>query len=263
MAKLDELLPMVKKQAPDSKKFTTLANESRFGVAKDLGVKEITVGVDERHINQQMYSCGSLAPKLKRGGGDVDYGVSEKTEPWESSDGAVYLLRELSSIHPETTVKYFPMLAEIAKLDHFRHAGNLRETIYTCLPIMLKNVGKVHCKASLELFYDAIFMARKGENRNAAVTASECLVEIGKLVGPTILKGRLEAYRPEYAAEYQQLLSEHPVSSPPHPYPVPKPASASVPSLIPSSAPCPTPAPVSIPAPAPASTSQPAAGPSH
>ena len=43
-----------------------------------------------------MYSCGSLAPKLKRGGGCMDHGFTRAQEPWEMTDGAIYLLRELS-----------------------------------------------------------------------------------------------------------------------------------------------------------------------
>eukprot|EP00831_Metopus_contortus_P055786 TRINITY_DN4733_c0_g2_i2.p1 TRINITY_DN4733_c0_g2~~TRINITY_DN4733_c0_g2_i2.p1 ORF type:complete len:514 (-),score=96.93 TRINITY_DN4733_c0_g2_i2:41-1417(-) len=66
LEKLNELLPMVKKQEPDSKKFTDFENESVFGVAKEKGVKNIVVGCDAEHTNQMMYSCGSLAPKLRR-----------------------------------------------------------------------------------------------------------------------------------------------------------------------------------------------------
>lgn len=35
----------------------------------------------------QMYSCGSLAPKLKRKGGCMDCGYQRPQEPWELSDG--------------------------------------------------------------------------------------------------------------------------------------------------------------------------------
>ncbi len=200
---------MAKKQDPDSKKFPAFGNQSLFGVAKELtSIKEINVGVDPKHENQEMYSCGSLAPKLKRGGGDKDYGVRDKVEPWESSDGAVFLLRELSAINPAEILKFLPTLAEIGKLDHFRHAPNLRETIFTCLPTILKNIGKANCKKSLEMFYDPMFITLKGDNRNAAISASECLVAIGKLIGPTILKGRLGEYRAEYATVFEKILKE-------------------------------------------------------
>ena len=35
----------------------------------------------------QMYSCGSLAPKMKRGGGCMDHQFHKPTQPWEKSEG--------------------------------------------------------------------------------------------------------------------------------------------------------------------------------
>ena len=38
----------------------------------------------------QMYSCGSLAPKMhrgKRGGGCMDHQFRKPSEPWEKADG--------------------------------------------------------------------------------------------------------------------------------------------------------------------------------
>ena len=67
-------------------------NETQFGVAKPLN------DYDEQHTNNQLYSCGSLAPKLKRGGGCMDHGFQRNTEAWERSDGCVYLIRELSKV---------------------------------------------------------------------------------------------------------------------------------------------------------------------
>jgi len=42
---------------------------------------------DSSHENQVMYSCGSLAPKLKRKGGCMDHGYARAVEPWEKTDG--------------------------------------------------------------------------------------------------------------------------------------------------------------------------------
>ena len=49
-----------------------------------------------------MFSCGSLAPKLKRGGGCMDHGFSRHTEPWEKTDGCVCLLKALSKVRQES-----------------------------------------------------------------------------------------------------------------------------------------------------------------
>jgi HEAT repeat protein len=48
------------------------------------------------HTGQVMYSCGSLAPKLRRGGGCMDHGFSRPKEPWEESDGGVRLWEQLA-----------------------------------------------------------------------------------------------------------------------------------------------------------------------
>ena len=53
---------------------------------------------EDDHIDRAMFSCGSLAPKLKRGGGCMDHGFSRAQEPWELSDGCVYLLKELTMV---------------------------------------------------------------------------------------------------------------------------------------------------------------------
>lgn len=53
---------------------------------------------DAAHTDAPMFSCGSLAPKLKRGGGCMDHGFQRHTEPWEHTDGCIYLAREISKI---------------------------------------------------------------------------------------------------------------------------------------------------------------------
>lgn len=36
-----------------------------------------------------MYSCGSLAPKMRRGGGCADHLFRRPAQPWEKADGSV------------------------------------------------------------------------------------------------------------------------------------------------------------------------------
>ena len=53
---------------------------------------------DDDHNEKTMYSCGSLAPKLKRGGGCMDHGFTRAMELWEMSDGCIFILEELSLV---------------------------------------------------------------------------------------------------------------------------------------------------------------------
>eukprot|EP00177_Eucheuma_denticulatum_P008463 GFKZ01015386.1.p1 GENE.GFKZ01015386.1~~GFKZ01015386.1.p1 ORF type:complete len:677 (+),score=92.89 GFKZ01015386.1:341-2371(+) len=43
------------------------------------------------HTNQVMYSCGSLAPKLRRGGGCMDHGFAREKRKWEEAEGGMKL----------------------------------------------------------------------------------------------------------------------------------------------------------------------------
>lgn len=56
--------------------------------------------------------------------------VTRPSEPWEFSDGAVYLVRELCFVNPEMGVTFFEELADVARLTHFVQADSLRETLW-------------------------------------------------------------------------------------------------------------------------------------
>ena len=86
---LSDNIMKAKEQSASSTKNTGMENETQFGVAKPIS---------SEYENQTMYSCGSLAPKLKRGGGCMDHGFSRHTELWEYSDGCVFLIKELSLV---------------------------------------------------------------------------------------------------------------------------------------------------------------------
>ena len=85
-----------------------------------------------------MFSCGSLAPKLRRGGGCMDHGFKRDPEPWESTDGCVYLLRELAHVAPGKALPLLDSLAAAARKVDFRHALALQETIWTQFPEIFK-----------------------------------------------------------------------------------------------------------------------------
>lgn len=208
---LRELLPAAKQQAAESQAFSGLENVTRFGVA---GVRRAEDDV-AKFSNQQMFSCGSLAPKfstsvLKRGGGCVDHGFSRPKEPWESSDGAVHLLRQLSEVAPGSVPEFLPTLADVSRLDHFIHAHNLQETVWQQLPAIARNIGKKELKPHLELFLEPLFRSLRGGHRNCQVMAGECLGALRDLLGPNIFAGRL-------TPEQQQAMASDPNVPPPAP----------------------------------------------
>ena len=92
-----EGLSGLRDQPVESERYRDLSNSSEFGVVKRLRDNDVAL-----HENQQMYSCGSLAPKMgKRGGGGggcSDSKFQKPAEPWEFADGCVHLHAELTAI---------------------------------------------------------------------------------------------------------------------------------------------------------------------
>ena len=72
----------------------------------------------------QMYnfaSYGSFGSNLKSEGGPMNYRITRENEPWEYSDGWVYMLRELSrSKKAPLLPNYLESLSELAYIDHFK-----------------------------------------------------------------------------------------------------------------------------------------------
>lgn len=197
MEKITQGLKGVENQKPSTDKFPGLEKGGAvFGVAKHLRDNDF-----ELHTNQTMYSCGSLAPKM-RAGGCMDHQFQRPPEPWEIGDGCIYLLAELSNI-PACTKKVYdalPVLADAARHRHYHHHVVFLESLAKQLPVIAK-ANKKMFKAYLELFFDPIFYALSCDNALASSAASTCLNELGKLLGPNILRARVEAYEPKYLSQ--------------------------------------------------------------
>merc|ERR1711997_359192 len=95
---MEDTFDRVKDQPVESQRYGDMSKDpANFGVVKQLRDND-----PQLHENQTMYSCGSLAPKMKRsvggGGGCTDCKFKKPSEPWEAADGCLYLLCELSSL---------------------------------------------------------------------------------------------------------------------------------------------------------------------
>ena len=109
-----------------------------------------------------MYSCGSLAPKMGRGGGGCsDCRFRRPPQPWEKADGCVYLIGTLSSISciHKDVAKLLPPMAAACAHTHYTAHVNLLETLCKTVPLICKSIGKKVFKESLSLFFDPIFNA--------------------------------------------------------------------------------------------------------
>uniref|UniRef100_A0A061QRH4 Arm repeat-containing protein n=1 Tax=Tetraselmis sp. GSL018 TaxID=582737 RepID=A0A061QRH4_9CHLO len=201
--KMKVMLPHAKEQPSESHRYAGLDNTTTFGVA----AKRARDNDEALHTNQTMFSCGSLAPKLQRGSGCMDHGFSREKEPWEASDGALYMLRELAQVAPKEVPRFLPDVAEIAGLKHFAHAVNLHETIWKCLPKIATGMGKKAFKPYVEMLLDPMFHSLSCGHQLAEVAAGECIGAIRDLLGPNIFAGRL--------SDQQQLEMSNPNIPPP------------------------------------------------
>lgn len=72
----------------------------------------------------------------------MDYGYRRAKELWEVSDGAVFLLAELSEVIPEEIGSFMPMVADLAMCNSFPQANSLHTTIWKELPTIMRAMGK-------------------------------------------------------------------------------------------------------------------------
>lgn len=202
-----ENLMLAKTQSGESNKFSGLENETQFGVAKEKA--EVA-----EHSNNTLFSCGSLAPKLKRGGGCMDHGFTKPREPWEMSDGSIFLLRECSAVESmhDLVVKNLEDLSNLAYIDTFKHSATLRENLFKSLATILTQVGKKKFRASVELFLDPAFRVARMEDpqqANLTYAAQDFIVECDKTYGENIFKAIVEGHDDRYVSELRKIKEEH------------------------------------------------------
>jgi hypothetical protein len=196
----DKLMAFIKETLPSAKNQPTMTMEEYKALQNNM----------EAHTDSQLYSCGSLAPKLKKkaGAGRIgcsNCGITRPKQPWEATDGCLYLIRELmetcsqpdSVVPPLSDDVLLPLLqdvAEVCRVSHFPQGDELRATLWRQLPGMMNAIGKVRCKKLyLEVFLD-LLMRNLESNSASAISkhaAATCAYELGEFVGPNIFRGRI------------------------------------------------------------------------
>lgn len=177
--KLKELLPLVKTQAKESVAFSGLEKKSQFGVAKP-----VQDPMAARFVNQAVFSCGSLAPKMKRATrcGCMDHGFSRPQEPWEKTDGAIHLLGQLACISPQKAFKLVPLLIDAMRIRHFRHFHLYAMTVWSNMAIICEKL-KVNMEFYLGDILEELAETLGTKNRLAEDAAEKCLRRLGTLYG--------------------------------------------------------------------------------
>lgn len=166
---------------------------------------------DDGHSNNTLFSCGSLAPKLKRGGGCMDHGFTRPRELWELSDGAIFMLRELAAMeqHAEFVLMHVEGLSNLGYVDHFKHSHVLKENLFKSVAKTAESLGKKPFRNSVELFLDPAFRnARDEVHRNMAVAAQDLLLAFERQYGAGIFKAIVQSHDERYVDEFMKYKNQ-------------------------------------------------------
>lgn len=154
----------------------------------------------DAHTDQTMYSCGSLAPRMKRGGGCTDHTFQKPSQPWEKGEGCVHLVRELSALKeaaPHLDVLLL-LVAKAAEHRHYVQHHSFLESVFKQMPSIARNMGKRKFKCHLAAFLDPLFYALKSDNALAQSAAVDSVLQLSTLLGRMIFRGRVEQHNPAY-----------------------------------------------------------------
>lgn len=124
------------------------------------------------------------------------------------TDGFVHLLSELASLpaHRDFVRTQLPALAEVANARHFTHHVYLLESVLRCLPRIASGLGPRVFKTGLEAFLEPLAYGAESDNALTAAAAKEALRALARLLGPNILRGRIELSDPNLLHKLQPFI---------------------------------------------------------
>lgn len=193
------LIPKIQEQP--ERKFASSGRRDRdtgYGAASKLAHDNDI----ELHTGQIMYSCGSLAPKLRRGGGCMDHGFSRPKEPWEETDGGVmlwYCFVENREHGLQIAVDLFPsviLALRVAVTREFAHSTNSQEYIFTALakaaPLLPRQVWTKNGLGEIASLAEA---CSKSDSARVASAAKHAAAVIRRSSGINAYREALESFR--------------------------------------------------------------------
>ena len=210
-AVLKQRLPSVKDQPAEDAGHPGLdAGPATFGVVKRVHDNDPNI-----HSGQQMYSCGSLAPKMQKGRsdtGEISGGerlFQKAAQHWEKSEGCIQLLVEISKLktYNNQVSLVLPTVAETTTYKHYVHHHSYFESILKVLPVIAQSLGKKEFKKHFNLFIDIIFYGLSCDNSLVEVAASQCITQLTQLIGKMITRGRIEQHNANYISEFDKILA--------------------------------------------------------
>ena len=122
-------------------------------------------------------------------------------------------------------------IADACRHRHYAAHYFFLETVLKTFPLIGQNLGKRTIKMYLEEFLDHIFYAAECENALASTAAYQCLKELSGLVGPNIMRGRVEQFHSRYLSILDDAMASDIRPNVPEPCFVPGMKPSPVPSV--------------------------------
>jgi hypothetical protein len=168
-------LPRATEQEPDLK---LEKSTDRLAVTKTTfdAIKQAHDNDVDAHSDQTMYSCGSLAPKMRsrrQRVGCMDCTFSREPEPWEYTDGALYLWRFLAQYgYGERCAKHETLsliVERLVRLPVFHRLPTLWATLWTQFALALPHLPSEPIQAMLPTIHESMTLVASCEQEHVLV----------------------------------------------------------------------------------------------
>ena len=149
----------------------------------------------------------SMMNKGDLGGCTEAAGVKITSQPWEVAEGCVLALAELSK-QKDLQIQVCQLLPDMFDSCHYKHYPAHLSYCTTCVnkfSQIISNMDKKYFKPFLE--FDVIFYCIESDNNNARIAGEDCLRVLSKILGPNILRGRVENSNPNMLSTHDRVMS--------------------------------------------------------
>eukprot|EP00116_Pleurobrachia_bachei_P012586 sb/3472848/ len=144
------------------------------------------------------------------GGCSASHHFKRPAQPWEQTDGGVRLFAELANVTAAKPglVPLLSALSSVTRRRHFEHHKHLLETIYKALPVIFRRLTKPKIKPHVNEFLDGLKYGLQSDNNLLKAASVECLQSMSLMLGPNILRGRIEMTDPDMLLYVQRAFPE-------------------------------------------------------
>ena len=142
------------------------------------------------------------------GGCTEAIGLHSEAQPWEVAEASVLAMAELCKVKQchESVSKLIPEMFQSC-----RSRRSDTQTISFCATVVRKLaeivtiLDKRFWKPHLEL--EVVFTCLESDHPGARAAGEQCLRVLGRVLGPSILRGRVENYLPQYLQTHDAIMS--------------------------------------------------------